>query len=49
MTQYSQSSLETAACLWEAVLSLRNQPITNPEALSLALDIRRAFDALGSA
>lgn len=49
MNHYSQSSLETAACLWEAVLSLRDHPITDPDALDLALAIRKAFDALGTA
>ncbi|MFX4086758.1 MULTISPECIES: hypothetical protein [Sphingobium] len=49
MTQYSQASLETAACLWEAILSLRDQPVTNPDALALSLDIRKAFEALGTA
>lgn len=49
MTKFSETSLETAACLWEAVLSLRDQPVTEPDALKLALDIRKAFDALGNA
>lgn len=40
-------ALETAACLWEAVLNLRDNPTTHPE--SLAYEIRAAFDALGTA
>lgn len=49
MAQYSETSLETAACLWEAVLTLRDNPVTHPDAIGLALDIRKAFNALGTA
>lgn len=40
---------ETAACLWEAVLGLRDHPATDPDALDRALQIRACFDALGTA
>lgn len=40
---------ETAACLWEAVLDLRDHPVTDPDALERALQIRACFDALGTA
>ncbi|SNS68675.1 hypothetical protein SAMN06295912_11280 [Sphingomonas laterariae] len=40
---------ETAACLWEAVLGLRDHPVTNPDALERALQIRACFTALGTA
>jgi hypothetical protein len=33
-------ALETAACLWEAVLSLRDSPVTNPADIERALLIR---------
>lgn len=49
MTQYTQASLETAACLWEAVLDLRDNPRTDPDAIGLALTIRKACDAIGTA
>ncbi|WBQ17702.1 hypothetical protein [Sphingobium yanoikuyae] len=49
MAEYSKDSLETAACLWEAVLALRSRPITDPDAIGLALAIDWAFDALGTA
>ncbi len=49
MAQYSEGSLETAACLWEAVLALRSRPITDPDAIGLALAIGKTFDALGTA
>lgn len=49
MTDEKEFSLETAACLWEAVLTLRDNPATDPDAIGLALDIRKAFDALGTA
>ena len=49
MAQYSQASLETAACLWEAVLTLRTRPITDPDAIGLAPVIGKSFDALGTA
>jgi hypothetical protein len=40
---------ETAACLWEAVLNLRDNPGTDPESLTLAMSIRSAFEAVGTA
>lgn len=49
MAGYGESSLETAACLWEAVLDLRDNPRTDPDAIGLALMIRKACDALGTA
>src|SRR3546814_4023532 len=49
MAHYSEGSLETAACLWEAVLALRSRPITDPDAIGLALAIGKTFDALGTA
>ena len=49
MAQYSQASLETAAGLWEAVLTLRPRPITDPDAIGLAPAIGKSFDALGTA
>ncbi|PZU66741.1 hypothetical protein [Sphingobium sp.] len=49
MAHYSETSLETAACLWEAVLTLRARPITDPDAIGLALAIDNTFDALGTA
>lgn len=49
MTQYTEASLETAACLWEAVLGLRDHPVTDPDAIGLSLGIRAAFDAQGTA
>ena len=49
MTHYSEASPETAACLWEAVLTLRSRPITDPDAIGLALAINKTFDALGTA
>ncbi|WP_231376756.1 hypothetical protein [Sphingomonas melonis] len=45
----ADSRLETAACLWEAVLGLRDRPISDPDAIGLALMIRSAFEALGTA
>jgi len=42
-------ALETAACLWEAVLSLRDNPITDPADLERALLIRGSFKAVGTA
>jgi len=44
----SPSDLETAACLWEAVLALRDHPVSNPAGVELALQIRSAFKALGT-
>ncbi|QJU58462.1 hypothetical protein HL653_12415 [Sphingomonas sp. AP4-R1] len=49
MTHHSEASLETAACLWEAILTLRARPITDPDAIGLALAIDKTFDALGTA
>jgi len=45
----SEFALETAACLWEAVLSLRDSPATDPDSLALALSIRASFEAVGTA
>lgn len=42
-------SRETAACLWEAVLGLRDHPVTNADALARALQIRACFAAVGTA
>ncbi|WP_263588844.1 hypothetical protein [Sphingopyxis sp. GC21] len=41
-------ALETAACLWEAVLTLRDHPATNPDAIDLALRIGASFEAIGT-
>lgn len=46
---HTEASLETAACLWEAVLDLRDRPRTDPDAIGLALMIRKACDAIGTA
>lgn len=43
------SALETAACLWEAVLTLRDRPATHPDTLSLAMAIGESFKVLGTA
>jgi hypothetical protein len=42
-------ALETAACLWEAVLSLRDNPLTSPTDIERALLIRETFKAIGTA
>lgn len=42
-------SLETAACLWEAVLTLRDHPSSDPDAIALALAIRETCNAAGTA
>ncbi|WP_298673142.1 hypothetical protein [uncultured Sphingomonas sp.] len=42
-------ALETAACLWEVVLDLRDRPVTDPDALALATAIDAAFKAVGAA
>lgn len=44
----SAFALETAACLWEAVLSLRDNPATNPADIERALLIRESFRAMGT-
>jgi len=44
-----ESALETAACLWEAVLTLRDHPATDPDAIALALAIRETCNAVGTA
>lgn len=49
MAHYKLSDLETAACLWEAILELRDHPATDPDAIGLALAMRKAFNALGTA
>lgn len=43
------SALETAACLWEAVLNMRDNPSTDPDAIARALAIRATCDAVGTA
>lgn len=43
------SALETAACLWEAVLTLRDHPSSDPDAIALALAIRQTCNAVGTA
>lgn len=48
MTRYAPFHLEIAACLWEAVLTLRDRPAADPDALERALAIRRTFDRLGA-
>lgn len=42
-------ALETAACLWEAVLTLRDHPATDSDAIALALAIRETCNAVGTA
>lgn len=42
-------ALETAACLWEAVLDLRDNPVGNPDTMELALHIRASFEVAGTA
>ena len=37
MTNYAPLHLEIAACLWEAVLALRDRPAADPDALERAL------------
>ncbi|AOF95185.1 hypothetical protein BSY17_3347 (plasmid) [Sphingobium sp. RAC03] len=49
MTLYTLSHLETAACLWEAVLELRDRPVTNSDASSRALALHKCVDTLGTA
>lgn len=44
-----ESALETAACLWEAVLTLRDHPASDPDAIALALAIRETCNAIGTA
>lgn len=48
-TDTLESALETAACLWEAVLTLRDHPATDPDAIALALAIRETCNAVGTA
>jgi len=48
-TDSLESALETAACLWEAVLTLRDHPATDPDAIALALAIRETCNAVGTA
>lgn len=48
MAQYMLSHLETAACLWEAILELRDRPATDSDAIARALAMRKSFDALGT-
>src|SRR3546814_776857 len=48
-TDPHESVLETAACLWEAVLTLRDHPATDPDAIALALAIRETCNAVGTA
>jgi len=49
MRHYTLSHLEAAACLWEAVLALRDRPESEPRAIERALAIRKSFDTLGAA
>ena len=42
-------ALETAACLWEAVLGLRDDPVTDPDCIARAMQIRASFEAVGTA
>ena len=46
---YMLSHLEAAACLWDAVLELRDRPDAEPRAIERALAIRKSFDTLGAA
>ncbi|MGI9376029.1 MAG: hypothetical protein ACR2PC_08050 [Tsuneonella suprasediminis] len=48
-TDISECALETAACLWEAVLTLRDHPATDPDAIALSLAIRETCNAVGAA
>ncbi|BAK66611.1 hypothetical protein SLG_19360 [Sphingobium sp. SYK-6] len=48
MTSYAPFRLEIAACLWETVLTFRDRPATDPDALARAFVIRRVFDSLGT-
>ena len=48
-TASRESALETAACLWEAVLTLRDHPSSDPDAVALALAIRETCNAVGTA
>jgi hypothetical protein len=48
MNHYTLSHLEAAACLWEAVLELRDRPDAEPHAIERALAIRKTFDVLGT-
>lgn len=42
-------ALETAACLWEAVMDLRDNPASLPGDIERALQIRASFEAVGAA
>lgn len=42
-------ALETAACLWEAVLTLRDHPVADLDAIALAIAIRETCNAIGTA
>ncbi len=48
-TDTLEFALETAACLWEGVLTLRDRPATDPDAIALALAIRETCNAVGTA
>jgi hypothetical protein len=48
-TDTLESALETAACLWEAALTLRDHPATDPDAIALALAIRETCNVIGTA
>ncbi len=48
MNHYTLSHLEAAACLWEAVLELRDRPDAEPHAIERALAIRKSSDVLGT-
>lgn len=49
MTCYTHIDLETAACLWEAVLHLRDMTVTDPDTIARAMAIRKSCDELGTA
>ncbi|AMK25784.1 MULTISPECIES: hypothetical protein [Sphingobium] len=49
MNQSEEFSLETAACLWEAVLALRDQTSGDQAAKLLAAAIARSFETVGTA
>ncbi|UXC92936.1 MULTISPECIES: hypothetical protein [Sphingobium] len=49
MNQREEFSLETAACLWEAVLALRDQASGDPAARVLAAAIVRSCETVGTA
>ncbi|MBO9579497.1 MAG: hypothetical protein J7498_01235 [Sphingobium sp.] len=48
MTDHTES-LETAACLWEAVLNFRDDPSTNSDSIERTLAVRATFREIGTA